>query len=59
MMAVALVSRMLGSAGDVPELENLSGAFSASSACGCSGARFRPQHTHGDGERLVVGMMAV
>jgi nickel/cobalt exporter len=57
--SLPLVSRMLGSAGDTPALENLSrGLLGIIGAWMLWSALFRPPHTHGEGEGLAVGMMA-
>lgn len=57
--SLPLVSRMLGSAGDAPALENLSrGLLGLIGIWMLWSALFRPPHTHGEGEGLAVGMMA-
>jgi nickel/cobalt transporter (NicO) family protein len=57
--SLPLVSRMLGSAGDTPALENVSrGLLGVIGLWMLWSAFFRPPHTHGDKEGLVVGMMA-
>lgn len=57
--SLPLVSRMLGSAGDAPALENLSrGLLGLIGLWMLWSAMFRPAHSHGDGEGLAVGMMA-
>jgi nickel/cobalt exporter len=57
--SLPLVSRMLGSAGDAPALENLSrGLLGFIGLWMLWSAMFRPAHSHGDGEGLAVGMMA-
>jgi nickel/cobalt exporter len=57
--SLPLVSRMLGSAGDTPALENISrGLLGIIGLWMLWSAFFRPAHTHGEGEGLAVGMMA-
>jgi nickel/cobalt transporter (NicO) family protein len=57
--SLPLVSRMLGSAGDTPALENLSrGLLGIIGLWMLWSALFRPPHTHGEGEGVAVGMMA-
>lgn len=57
--SLPLVSRMLGSAGDAPALENLSrGLLGLIGIWMLWSAFFRPRHVHGEGEGLAVGMMA-
>jgi nickel/cobalt exporter len=57
--SLPLVSRMLGSAGDTPTLENISrGLLGIIGLWMLWNAFFRPAHTHGEGEGLAVGMMA-
>ena len=57
--SLPLVSRMLGSAGDAPILENLSrGLLGLIGLWMLWSAFFRPPHAHGDGEGLSVGVMA-
>jgi nickel/cobalt exporter len=57
--SLPLVSRMLGSVGDAPALENLSrGLLGLIGLWMLWSAMFRPAHSHGDGEGLAVGMMA-
>jgi nickel/cobalt exporter len=57
--SLPLVSRMLGSAGDTPALENISrGLLGIIGLWMLWSAFFRPVHTHGEGEGLAVGMMA-
>lgn len=57
--SLPLVSRMLGSAGDTPALENLSrGLLGLIGLWMLWSAAFRSHHAHGDKEGLAVGMMA-
>ena len=57
--SLPLVSRMLGSAGDTPALENISrGLLGIIGLWMLWSAFFRPAHTHSEGEGLAVGMMA-
>lgn len=57
--SLPLVSRMLGSAGDAPLLENLSrGVLGIIGLWMLWSALFRPPHRHGEGEGLSVGVMA-
>jgi nickel/cobalt exporter len=57
--SLPLVSRMLGSAGDAPALENISrGLLGVIGLWMLWSALFRPTHTHGKGEGLTVGMMS-
>jgi nickel/cobalt exporter len=57
--SLPLVSRMLGSAGDAPALENVSrGLLGVFGLWMLWSAFFRPPHVHGEKEGLAVGMMA-
>ena len=57
--SLPLVSRMLGSAGDTPALQNLSrGLLGLIGLWMFWSAIFRPAHTHGDKEGIAVGLMA-
>lgn len=57
--SLPLVSRMLGSAGDTPALENISrGLLGLIGLWLLWSAFFRLPHIHGDKEGLAVGMMA-
>lgn len=57
--SLPLMSRMLGSAGDTPALENISrGLLGLIGLWMLWSAFFRPPHVHGDKEGLAVGMMA-
>jgi len=57
--SLPLVSRMLGSAGDTPALENISrGLLGIIGLWMLWSAFFRPAHTHGESEGLAVGMTA-
>ncbi|MDB5525161.1 MAG: high-affinity nickel-transporter [Rhizobium sp.] len=57
--SLPLVSRMLGSAGDTPALENISrGLLGLIGLWMLWSAFFRHPHVHGDKEGLTVGMMA-
>lgn len=58
-LSLPLVSRVLGSAGDTPALENLSrGLLGLIGMWMLWSAFFRTPHAHGEGEGLAVGMMA-